>query len=58
MPKVVKKFEGWIDIRDLKGIRKCRKRWTFPHRYLTLYDKHWSDGYCRKVRIEVLSEQK
>lgn len=51
-------FGGWIDVRDLGQIRTEKKRVIFPQRMLNLYDKHWYDGFCRKVKIEVLDEIK
>ena len=58
---MIREFVGWIDVRDLKKVKKSKKdknKFLFPSRHLTIYDKHWYDGYCRKVKIKVLTKQK
>ena len=58
MSRLIKKLEGWIDVRDLRKVKKHKNRYIFPLRHLKVYDKHWYDGNCRKVKIEVLKEQR
>ncbi len=53
---MIKSFVGYIDIRDLKKIKRKGKHGFFhPQRHLTLYDKHWYDNKCALVKVSILN---
>lgn len=52
---MLKTFTGYVDIRDLKKIKRVGKYGFKIHdRLFYVHDKHWSDGTMALVKITVL----